>query len=127
MTPKCPASPERYHEKNHYERDRGPESFEECRRCRWAQAHCRSKRRFDSREAAEDAVRALNEREGYASPVVRYRCRWCPGWHLTTARTKVRAKRAERQRRKWIISARSDLGALACAGVARLPKEDRDG
>lgn len=96
---KTPMAPERYHERNH----EGP-PFEECRRCQRARAICRSKQRFETREAAQDAAQEVNEREAYASPVVRYRCRWCPFWHLTTARTGYRRKRVEKQRRRWLVA-----------------------
>jgi hypothetical protein len=97
---RTPQSPERYHEENHVRRGRA--AFTDCWDCQRARALCRSKRRFDSREAADAAVTELNESRAYERPVVRYRCRWCPGWHLTTARSKVRVKRAEKQRRKWL-------------------------
>jgi hypothetical protein len=115
-----PMPPLRYHEKNHD----GP--FAGCWRCERAQAICRGKRRYDTRETADAAVRAVNEREGYASPVVRYRCRWCPSWHLTTARDKRRVKRAEKQRRKWVIGRTADAG-LASGSVLVLSRSDNRG
>jgi hypothetical protein len=95
--PKLPASPERYHEDNHLW-----SPFEECRRCQRARAICRSKRSYASWAEADVAVREVNERESYASPVTRYRCRWCLLWHLTTARRTPQRKRMEKQRRKWL-------------------------
>lgn len=60
---------------------------------------------------ADRAVTELNERERYAEPVTRYPCRWCGGWHLAHATTKVAAKRAERARRRWL--AKKELDARA--------------
>lgn len=94
-----PMDPERYHVKNHSD---GAVPFADCRRCQRAQAICHSKRRFATWEEAEARAREINEGTAYARPMARYRCRWCPCWHLTTARTKVRVKRAEKQRRKWL-------------------------
>lgn len=91
-------TPERYHEDEHH----GP--FADCWRCQRARAICRTKRRYDSYEAADGAVKAQNEAEAYVRPLVRYRCRWCLFWHATTARNPVRVKRAEKQRRKWLIT-----------------------
>ena len=97
---RLPKSPERHHEDNHP----GP-PFEECWRCQRARAICRSKRSFASYVRADEAVREVNERESYASPVTRYRCRWCLMWHLTTARRKPQVRRMEKQRRKWLARA----------------------
>lgn len=98
--PRLPTTPERYHDDNHRRRGRG--DFEDCWDCQRARAICRSKKRFDSREGADANVKALNESRAYTTPVVRYRCRWCLGWHMATARGKVRTRRAEKQRRKWL-------------------------
>jgi hypothetical protein len=97
-------TPERWHQKNH----QLALNFVDCRRCGRARSTCRSKQRFDTWQDADAAVRAKNESDGYARPVVRYPCRWCPGWHMTTARGRVQVRRAERQRRKWLI------GVAAC-------------
>lgn len=101
-TVRAPSSPERYHETNHVRRGRG--AFEDCWDCQRARAICRSKNRFDTREAADANVKELNESRAYERPVVRYRCRWCLGWHMATARGKVGAHRAEKQRRKWLVA-----------------------
>lgn len=98
---KLPKSPERYHEENHVRRGRG--AFEDCWDCQRAKALCRSKLRFGSWEAADAHAKALNESRAYERPVVRYRCRWCLGWHMATARGKVRTSRVEKQRRKWLV------------------------
>lgn len=104
-----PARPERYHEKNH-----GGE-FVYCWRCAKARAICRSKRTYDTREAADTAARECNERNGWNRPTVRYRCRWCLFWHLTTATKRQDVKRVEKQRRKAVRTA------------AGLPTEGTDG
>lgn len=93
-----PMDPERYHAKNHF--DVIP--FAECWRCGRAKAICCRKVRYESWEDADRARNEVNEREGYAQPVSRYRCRWCLLWHLTTATTKQQTRRAEKQRRKWL-------------------------
>lgn len=98
-----PTSPVKYHVENHSP----PIPFGDCWRCARARAICQSKRTYDTREAADTAVKTVNEAESYRQPVVRYRCRWCLLWHLTTARTKPRARRAEKQRRRWLVSSRS--------------------
>lgn len=113
--PKLPTSPERYHDDNHRRRGRG--DFESCWDCQRSRAICRSKRQFGSREEADAAVKALNEGRGYERPVVRYRCRWCLGWHMATARGKVRTRRAGKQRRKWLVSAASVNSALSVDAV----------
>jgi hypothetical protein len=59
--------------------------------------------RFYVVHEADEATRRINETEAYASPVVRYWCRWCGYWHVTTARTPRRRARAEKQRRKWLV------------------------
>lgn len=99
--PRVPASPESYHASNHLF------EFESCRRCQRARAICRSKRAYDGWKAAQDAADDLNAKERYESPVVRYLCRWCLSWHLTTARSKYRLKRVERARRKWLVKERT--------------------
>jgi ribosomal protein S26 len=93
------STPERYHQKNHHD---GRVPFDECWRCGRARATCRSKRRYETREDAEQVVTEINEGERYARPITRYLCRWCLNWHLTQATTKMRARRAERARRKWL-------------------------
>jgi hypothetical protein len=100
MEPVLPTPPGRYHEKNH----RGP--FEGCWQCGRAKAICKRKIRYDSWQDAEVVVARMNESDGYAEPVSRYRCRWCLLWHVTHATGKVRAKRAERARRRWLIGQR---------------------
>jgi hypothetical protein len=97
--PHVKLDPGRYHAKNH---SVGMVPFEECWRCQRAKAICRSKRRFGTREAVDERVREINEGNGYTSPVSRYPCRWCPGWHLTSATTRVQVRRTEKQRRKWL-------------------------
>lgn len=94
-------SPERYHEKNHAGRT-GDEPFEGCWRCGRARAICKSKISYASYEDAQLAADEINIKEGYKSPLTRYVCRWCLLWHLTTAKTKIRVKRTEKQRRKWL-------------------------
>jgi hypothetical protein len=90
-------SPQQWHEKNH------AGVFGECWYCQRARAHCRSKIRFSTWQEAEEWVRDRNESCGYVQPVTRYPCRWCDGWHMTRADDRRSAKRAERQRRKWLV------------------------
>lgn len=65
-----PMSPERYHAGNH-----DPVPFAECWRCQRARAICRSKRTYGTREAADGAVREVNEAASMSSdlPVARVR------------------------------------------------------
>jgi len=95
-----PSTPERYHQKNH--RDGAVRPFDGCWHCGRDRATCRSKRRYETREDAEQVVKEINEGEGYVAPVSRYLCRWCLKWHITHATSKLRARRAERARRKWL-------------------------
>lgn len=90
-------TPERYHAKNHVF------EFENCWRCQRARAICRTKIRFDSWQEAEGWVREFNEQREFADCVTRYRCRWCGGWHMTKANGPPSSKRAEKQRRKWLV------------------------
>jgi len=91
-----PGTPESYHRKRH------DGEFETCWSCTRARAICRSKVTYHDRVSAQEAIDRINEEKRYLQPVVRYMCRWCLLWHATTARTKVRVKRAEKQRRKWL-------------------------
>lgn len=36
---------------------------------------------------------------------------WCPHWHLTHADNKTQARRAEKQRRRWLIEQRTQEAA----------------
>ena len=110
--PLRPMTPQRWHVKNHD----GP--FHACWRCGRAQAICRSKVAYLTRELADMAVAVLNEARGYVAPIVRYRCRWCLRWHVTTAARKPQRWRAERARRKWLI--RTHLPAHAGGGGGNL-------
>lgn len=96
-------NPLRYHNKNHGDLD---EPFETCWRCGRDRARCRSKIRFTSWAEANEWVTEKNESAGYVNPVVRYACRWCGGWHMTTANDPRARARVERQRRKWLIRQR---------------------
>ena len=106
-----PAAPEVWHEKRHVGRNDCSDLFEECWRCQRSQAHCKSKIRFATWEEARDWVDDLNQSRAYVNPVYRYSCRWCRGWHMSSAdgkgpSGKTRAKRVERERRKWLIEKR---------------------
>lgn len=91
-------SPEQYHAKNH----RGP--LGDCWLCGRARARCREKIHFGSWQEAEEWVREFNESHRYETAVTRYRCRWCGGWHMAnTAGAGHARKRAEKQRRKWLV------------------------
>ncbi len=92
-------TPRRYHLKHHSTYV----LFDECRRCQRSRAICKSKIQYWSVNDADEATKRINENEGYASPVVRYWCRWCLHWHVTTARNPRRRARAEKQRRKWLV------------------------
>lgn len=100
-----PAPPDVYHRRNHHG------EFDTCWDCQRARAICRSKIPFDTVEAVDASVKELNEQRGYQRPVQRYPCRWCPGWHMKTARKKHDVKRAEKQRRKWLVSRRGSAYA----------------
>lgn len=100
QTPRTPAE---FHKKNHIG------EFFGCPRCERALANCLKKQRFDTYEEADTMVYRINEKERYESPLVRYHCRWCLKWHMTTAKTKVRKKRIEKQRRKWMTEAELKL------------------
>lgn len=93
---KHPWPPEKWHASRH----RG--EFESCWYCQRARAHCRSKIRFATREDVDEWVRDRNESSAYVQPVTRYPCRWCLGYHMTSASGKYQARRAERARRKWL-------------------------
>jgi hypothetical protein len=91
-------NPLRHHNKRH--RDIGV-SFEDCVRCGLDRAVCRRKIRLASWQEANEWVEDFNVEHQYVDPVTRYRCRWCDGWHLKTAKDPRTRARMERQRRKW--------------------------
>ncbi len=94
-------NPRRHHNKEH--RDRG-EPFEQCWVCQRDRAVCRQKIRFATWQEANEWVRDKNESTGYERPVSRYRCRWCEGWHMKTAKDVRTRARVEKQRRKWLAA-----------------------
>lgn len=91
-------TPDRYHTAS-----RHPGDAADCWECGRQAARCRAKLRFTSWAEADDWVTEYNVSTGYVQPVVRYRCSWCLGWHMKTAKGRVDRGRAEKQRRKWII------------------------
>lgn len=97
------ASPEHWHV---VVKHRG--AFADCWYCQRSQAHCRSKIRFATREEADEWVRERNDASAWASPVVRYPCRWCLGYHMARPKGKQQIRRVERHRRKWLVR-QSDL------------------
>lgn len=76
--------------------------YETCWTCGRERARCRAKVRYKTYQAADEALTTINEARRYFTPLVRYNCRYCPGWHLATARAHRDVKRAERARRKWL-------------------------
>lgn len=97
-------SPQRQHDKIH--RDRG-QPFEECWACGRDRAVCSSKIRFTTWQEANDWVYDYNVGRAWAPPhMTRYRCRWCEGWHMKTARDARSRARMEKQRRKWLTANR---------------------
>jgi len=89
-------------EQNHKSKHSG--EFDICWQCGRSRETCNRKIRFSSVQEADDWVRELNAAKAYHNPVIRYCCRWCGGWHMARAKTKIQRGRAERQRRKWITS-----------------------
>lgn len=100
-----PANPIRHHERRHHG------EFVGCWYCQRSYAICRTKRLYITWQAADRAVLELNETRAYVSPVTHYRCRWCLCWHVKTCRDKTELRRAEQQRRKWLINKRAKENA----------------
>lgn len=93
-------NPETYHRKNHRPADA---PFAECWSCGRDRAVCRSKIRFGSWAEADDWVEDYNLNRRWEPPyMTRYRCRWCGGWHMKTARDVRAVARMEKRRRKWL-------------------------
>jgi hypothetical protein len=93
----------------HRKRHRRPElPVEECWSCQRDRAICRSKISFATWQEASEWVDEFNRTYGYTKTVVRYRCRWCSGWHMATARTKNQVKRVEKARRKDAVRYREE-------------------
>lgn len=89
-------------EQRHFSRQHGG-PFASCRRCSRDRLVCARKRRWDDWETASlDAAQQNVETHGNRA-VVPYRCVWCSGWHVTTARTKLQRGRAEKARRKHLL------------------------
>lgn len=110
-----PISPEQWHEKRHSKRLDCSPVFEECWRCQRSKSHCKSKIRFITWEEAREWVEELNQSREYVNPVYRYPCRWCSGWHMSSAdgkgpNGKTKARRVERERRRWLIQKRVGSG-----------------
>lgn len=101
----------------------GDRTPEQCHWCHRAAAICRRKIRLATREEAEAWADEFNVSRGWSPPVVRYRCIWCDGWHLTSQMTRRRQGRVERARRKWLIEKEIDRRAAGDTAPAprRLP------
>lgn len=89
-----------YHDINH---TRPLVPYEECFSCGKARADCRRKIKFWTWFEADEWVDEYNQLNNYQKPVTRYHCRHCGYWHMTTARGKRQLKRAEQQRRRWLV------------------------
>ncbi len=99
--------PQRHHRKYH---DVPPVPFEDCWRCGRDRAVCLSKIRFGSWQEANEWVTEYNVSRGWAPPhMTRYRCRWCQGWHMKTAKDPRARARMEKQRRKWLTARATEL------------------
>jgi hypothetical protein len=98
--------------RHHKECHRGHD-FDDCRKCGRDQAICHSKRIYAAYADADEVAQAINEKERYAAPVVRYRCRWCDNWHLTSKLNTYRRGRVKRAYRKWRIRQELELRAIS--------------
>ena len=98
-----PKTPEEWHAQNH----RGhPDDLATCFDCGKARAKCRSKLTFRSWLEGYEWVREYNESHSYVDPLIHYQCRWCLDWHMGHPKGKVRLRKIERERRKWLIEKR---------------------
>lgn len=98
------ATAEQWHRRQHNWGRGAGASMEDCWFCQRGRAVCKSKRPYGDRESATEAARDLNIKEAWARPTYPYPCRYCPGYHLATAKDARKKKRVERQRRKWLIA-----------------------
>ena len=97
--------PEDYHDRNHVWANGYLPSFEECWECQRQQATCKAKKYYKTFVAANEQALEINvEREWHWQLVRPYRCRYCDGWHLKSARSPGDKKKVEQQRRKWLIA-----------------------
>jgi hypothetical protein len=104
-------NPLRHHNKAHR---RSGHPFDTCWDCAREKAVCAAKIRFGSWQEANEWVDNFNAERGFqdgGKPVMRYRCRWCEGWHMATARHPRTRARVERWRRKWLIAQEAQRGA----------------
>jgi len=88
---------ETWHRKHHPRRN---QPIADCWHCQRDRAKCRSKIPFATREEVDAWIDELHRCRNYATPVVRYRCRWCPHYHYATAVTRVQKRRVEKARRR---------------------------
>jgi hypothetical protein len=96
--------PQRYHERAH--RADAHKRYTDCWHCQRHMAICRSKIAFEDPEIAIATARSINQHTAYQRALVAYRCSWCEHSHLTSTvgDHDARAKRVERERRKWLIA-----------------------
>lgn len=110
-------TPEQWHGRKHQRPWDEPVSIEDCWRCQRNRAVCRSKRDYDTQEEAISAALEFNVLRGWDLPVVPYTCRYCEKLHLTKARRKNSQRRAEKQRRKWVIREHAEAHGVEALSV----------
>lgn len=96
-------TPKQWHEKRHHRSFLAGISYEDCWYCQRMLAHCKSKIRWETGDEAREAALDFNIERDWVNPLYAYRCRNCEAWHTATARDKHSKRKAERQRRKWIL------------------------
>ncbi len=99
--------PRRHHDKQHRDRTALGETFDNCWTCGRDRAICRTKIALHTFAEAWDWMLDYNIEHNWNPSVWYYRCRWCPGFHLKSAKDPITRWRVERVRRKWLIAGRT--------------------